>query len=172
MKTKRGFTLIELLVVVLIIGILSAVALPQYNVAVAKARFSTYRTLTESIVKSAETYHLSTGDWPDSFNVLDVDLPFGMTRNATGTTASSDTLYCELKKPVKNSNYGQIRCADKEDYTLAYTHLFADPDGKPYLQFSCSAIPALKGVCSSLGGQSIASSETMYNYRLPGSQGY
>lgn len=72
---NRGFTLIELLVVVLIIGILSAVALPQYTTAVEKARSAEALTLMSSIRSAAERYRLQKDQWPASFNVLDVEIP-------------------------------------------------------------------------------------------------
>lgn len=55
MHIERGFTLIEMLVVVLIVGILAAVALPQYNKAVVRARKAEAKVILDSIYKS---YHL------------------------------------------------------------------------------------------------------------------
>lgn len=55
---KKAFTLIELLVVVLIIGILAAIALPQYQKAVAKAKIAQLLPLFDHIGQGIKMMHL------------------------------------------------------------------------------------------------------------------
>ena len=70
---SRAFTLIELLVVVLIIGILSAVAVPQYQKAVLKSRYAALKNLTRSIADAQEIYHLANGVYASKISDLGID---------------------------------------------------------------------------------------------------
>ncbi|MDD6152533.1 MAG: prepilin-type N-terminal cleavage/methylation domain-containing protein [Elusimicrobia bacterium] len=71
----KGFTLIELLVVVLIIGILSSVALPQYQKAVDKSRAMQAITLLTAMNKAEQVYYMANGSYPQSIEEMDIDLP-------------------------------------------------------------------------------------------------
>ena len=84
---NKGFTLIELLVVVLIIGILSAVALPQYTKAVEKSRATEAMTLLGNLTTAEEVYKMSTGSYTNDLSVLDLQLPgVGSTTTSTVST--------------------------------------------------------------------------------------
>ena len=74
MKNTKGFTLIELLVVVLIIGILAAIALPQYFKAVEKARSAEALSLFGTIYSAEQRVYLVEDSYTDNFGKLDIDL--------------------------------------------------------------------------------------------------
>ena len=71
---KKGFTLIELLVVVLIIGILSAVALPQYEKAVMKSRAATGLARVKAMELAQIDYYLATGQYTTDLEALSIDV--------------------------------------------------------------------------------------------------
>lgn len=73
MQNKYAFTLIELLVVVLIIGILAALALPQYQKAVLKSHLAEGLAQLRALALAEQTYYLANGTYADSFDKLDMD---------------------------------------------------------------------------------------------------
>lgn len=72
MKKHTGFTLIEVLVVVIIIAVLAAVAVPQYQKAVLKSKFSSLLPTTKAVRDGNEAYYLAHGRYATATNQLDV----------------------------------------------------------------------------------------------------
>ncbi len=103
---KRGFTLIELLIVVLIVAILAAVAVPQYQKAVLKSRFSSLMPIAKSIASSNEVYYMEHGNYASSPANLDVA---GQATYADGTALALgnnlDYAYVLASRPDANNRY-------------------------------------------------------------------
>ena len=67
---NKGFTLIEVLVVILIVGILAAVALPQYEKAVLKSRVTQGLVALNALEKAQTEYELANGTYAQDLEGL------------------------------------------------------------------------------------------------------
>ncbi|MGN0015941.1 MAG: type IV pilin protein [Candidatus Avelusimicrobium sp.] len=152
---KNGFTLIELLVVVLIIGILSAVALPQYNRAVLKARYSEIQTIISAYKTAAEAYYMANGAYPDYWHDMDLEPPSGCTANDTTTgnymACKNSTLSIDLYNANQKNLVGFYRPNGK--IKVAYIQ-WLDVSAKPGKR-ECWALAGdaeAQAFCKSLNG--------------------
>ncbi len=152
-EKNAGFTLIELLVVVLIIGILAAVALPQYQKAVGKARLANLKILVSRIASSAEEVYLATGAYPDSLDVLAVSMP-APSKIENGYW-HYDWGYCYLEN---NAAAGEnLSCANTRSGILfaqrfAFASLYPGTTSCGVLQ-SSSSIERMREICRAETGQ-------------------
>ncbi len=112
---QKAFTLIELLVVVLIIGILSAIALPQYQKAVLKARFSEAFINLKAIGDAVKLCELEHGgpseDTCHTFDELSVELPSTGTKYTSYDMVVSTKYFDYMPYSVNGVNSGMIASA-------------------------------------------------------------
>ena len=162
MYKNQGFTLIELLVVVLIIGILSAVALPQYQVAVAKSRLSAVIPTTKEMANALELYYLANGAYPpdstEDFG-FDISVPPGCTQ--AGTTHANHcpdgTVYDLLDYETPTVLGGN------QNAKIGYV-IWLDHSARPGVRQCVAATSnaTAKKVCKSMGGTVSSGAVTHY----------
>ena len=134
---NHAFTLIELLVVVLIIGILAAIALPQYSKAVEKARMTEAVIAVEKIAQANQLYKMANGNFTREISDLDIDF------------AAEDCRYGSLS--AKCSKYFVFAASNTSGEQGYISLVQRKPDGSKYFLYVETV--GVKG-CYSYGGAS------------------
>lgn len=142
-----GFTLIELLVVVLIIGILAAIALPQYQAAVEKSRMATVMSNTKYLKNELEVYYLANSTYPPDLSLIDTAI--------SGCSLSAD----KLRVTCKDSYYhfivsgmaGVVRLFG-QNYTSVYYQGLDYRDKGTVQCWGQQRVASAQRMCQSLGG--------------------
>lgn len=110
-KDDEGFTLIELLVVIIIIGVLSAIALPSFLNQAAKARAAEAKTNIGSINRAQQAYYLEHEQF--STNVVDLVISMAV---ATENYSYSAAAVASTTLTSAVTNFGTSRQNDIKSY--------------------------------------------------------
>ena len=99
LQEEEGFTLVELIVVVMMIGILSSIAIPQFMTAADKAKQKEATGIVAALVKAATAYQTEYGDLPTDAGQISEYARFQRC-NQTGMETQGGKV-CKTSDPVE-----------------------------------------------------------------------
>ncbi len=153
---KKGFTLIELLVVVLIIGILSGIALPNYTRSVEKARATEAMNMIKSINEAVYAYAAEHNKCPASFSKVLISIPGAA--NSSGTEVTAKYFTYQLNKAtnalIPGTNCGGVvasRNTGTYNYVLWNPYKIINADTRKRTLACTGTGDRSIGLCQNLG---------------------
>jgi type IV pilus assembly protein PilA len=156
-KNEEGFTLIELLVVIIIIGILSAIALPSFLNQASKAKQSEGKTYVGSMNKGQQAFYTENDKFTDDIPALGVGIKtetglykYDITTSGTGTAAFvvNYTKLAVATSPLKNYG-GKVYLAKTGSSTGTGTS--ATSEEYSSIAFMCETIKASTDADTDIG---------------------
>ena len=174
-NSSKGFTLLELLVVVLIIGILASIALPQYKMAVIKAKVAStlpiMRRWKDAITEYKLQHGLSSDQWRPDFEALGVNWPSDWT-NANGMRdepcGDSEACFNDFWERCQLGS-ASVYCKHSERFEI---HMYQDDlEDSSYEELAgmttCETYrPEGEKICKALGGKLLFDDDFVSYYKL------
>ena len=140
LNSEEGFTLVELIVVVMMIGVLSSIAIPQFMTAADKAKQKEATGIVSALIKAATAYQTEYGSLPA--NHLDIS-EFAKFQKCGHSSAGTDGgAVCKNERPTKvddgdsqfispSGHYDISFQVVGEDESLEF-QVLANPNGTAY----------------------------------------
>ncbi len=101
-KDEKGFTLIELMIVIAIIGILAAIAIPQFSAYRTKSYNSAAQSDVRNLATAQEAYYVDNSTYASNYTRLTgTEYGYMQSKNVDVTVTGNNTAYTIIGK---NSN--------------------------------------------------------------------
>ena len=157
-NNPKGFTLVEFLVVIVIVGILAAIALPQYRLSVDKSRYTALIPLAKSILNSQENFYMASGSYSENLEDLDINIP----SNPTGSEATLPDGTAIILSEEDKYKYVKLYNNNLPNNYIMYQKLSKNFPNEIHCEAEIGNARA-KRLCEEMGGEKIKRSLT-YGY--------